>query len=142
MLKVINIYSSTNQNNTINNTNNTDYDTESVSDIESEISDNEYKKFTSFKDIELINYINSIACFFVSTERYKNIKMICYNCNNKTKSQNIEIFGKRFNQGKIVSDVPICPYCYSDSLIDRNKFKKRNINIKNLLCRMKKLKNK
>lgn len=91
---------------------------------------------------ELMNYYNTIACFFDHRCKNSKINLICYNCNSEPKMEDIVAFGER-QQNKIKNfDVPFCPYCGETAIVDADKLKQKKKEDTHLLFQMSNLMNK
>lgn len=78
-------------------------------------------------------------CYFTRDLRPTNLSLVCYYCKKKCHSSDINSFADRFIGGVIVYDVPICPYCHIDAIVDSNKLKQNKIEESKLLYQMRKL---
>ena len=106
-------------------------DTESETEPENDLNFNDEKK--------ILNIINSSMCYFTRDLRPTNLSMVCYYCKKKCHSCDIQSFADRSIGGVIVYDVPICPYCHIDAIVDSNKLKQNKIEESKLLYQMRKL---
>lgn len=88
---------------------------------------------------EIINIINSSMCYFTRDLRPINLNLICYYCNKKCYPIDIQSFTNRHIKGVSIYDIPICPYCHIDAIVDENKLRQNKIEEYKLLYQMKKL---
>lgn len=89
---------------------------------------------------EMHNIINSSMCYFTRDSRPTNLNLACYHCDKKCHSEHITTFIDRYVKGVLIYDVPICPHCHIDAIIDTNKLKQNKIEETKLLYQMKKIK--
>lgn len=116
----------------------------SDSDIESltySDDDMDISTLSTAENDDLTNYLSTIACYFDHRSKNSNINLICYNCNSEPKMNDIVAFGER-HQNKIKNyDVPLCPNCGFNTIVDANKLKKKKMEDVFLSLRMKNLMN-
>lgn len=88
---------------------------------------------------KMINIINSSMCYFTRDLRPINLSLVCSYCNKKCYPIDIQSFTNRYIKGVSLFDVPICPYCHIDAIVDVNKLRQNKIEEHKLLYQMKKL---
>lgn len=88
---------------------------------------------------KMLNIINSSMCYFTRDLRPSKLSLVCYYCDKKCYPIDIQSFTNRYIKGVSVYDVPICPYCHIDAIVDVNKLRQNKMEESKLLYQMKKL---
>lgn len=104
---------------------------ELVSESEHDLDSNDERK--------MLNIINSSICYFTRDLRPTNLSLVCYYCDKKCYPIDIQSFTNRYIKGVSVFDVPICPYCHIDAIVDIKKLRQNKMEESELLYQMKKL---
>lgn len=70
---------------------------------------------------DYINLVKSYWCYFNESSVPSNMTLVCYYCLNKSEPRVVKNFTYRKVNGQDIFDVPICPECSVDSLIDYDR---------------------
>lgn len=114
----------------------TEYDTEPETEPESE-PETEFELETKSND-KILKLVNFLSCYFTRDLAPLNLNLICYYCSKKSYPMNIVHYSSRCVENSIVYDVPTCPYCHMDAIIDLSKLRKTKMNETFLLNAMRK----